>query len=319
MSYSLNVTVGQTPPRQRKTPFWRAVARWGAIFGFGFFAAQFCTAGYFLLLAPPRYEARAHLLLQGDSGVVCAEAISGACGGRDVVATEIAVIASRANLEGVAAQLGGAVLDAAALERGLRVRRVDQSYVVSVGFVAGDPELSARVANAVADGYLGGVSVARRAAAARAGHWLSARLAALRGDLAEKERAVEALRERTAANGGCAAQGAGDESATCRALFELQREVVTTRGVYEAVLERVAALDDGAGDLWRDARIVSRAEAPMTRAAPGSEELLLVGGAIGLAGGAGALGGAGMGRAVIRRLRARRLRRTQRRPLLQDL
>src|SRR3954453_5694942 len=79
----------------------------------------------------------------------------------------------------------------------LAVFPVDKSRVISVEFQSSDPELAARVANAVADSYLAVQQTARQEQTRAAGRWLSGEIDVLRKKVAEAEAKVEEFRSKT--------------------------------------------------------------------------------------------------------------------------
>ena len=74
---------------------------------------------------------------------------------------------------------------------------VDKSRVIVIEFQSRDPELAARVANSVADGYLALQQDARQSQAKSASQWLSGEIASLRGKVAEAESRVEDFRSKS--------------------------------------------------------------------------------------------------------------------------
>src|ERR1700676_983947 len=74
---------------------------------------------------------------------------------------------------------------------------VDKSRVIVIEFQSRDPELSARVANAIAEGYLVLQQGARQEQAKSAGQWLSGEIDNLRKKVAEAESRVEDFRSRS--------------------------------------------------------------------------------------------------------------------------
>lgn len=74
---------------------------------------------------------------------------------------------------------------------------VDKSRVMVVEFQSEDPDLAARVANSIADGYLVLQQNARRAQARAAGQWLSGEIDSLRKKVAEAEDKVEDFRSKS--------------------------------------------------------------------------------------------------------------------------
>src|SRR5262249_40938653 len=67
-----------------------------------------------------------------------------------------------------------------ALMNQLDVKRVGMSYMLRIDFRAGNPEIAAKVANAMIDGYIFEQLNAKYQANRRAGDWLQERLQALR-------------------------------------------------------------------------------------------------------------------------------------------
>ncbi|QDL97455.1 lipopolysaccharide biosynthesis protein [Rhodopseudomonas palustris] len=74
---------------------------------------------------------------------------------------------------------------------------VDKSRVMVVEFQSQDPELAARVANSIADGYLVLQQNARQAQARAAGQWLSGEIESLRRKVSEAEDKVEEFRSKS--------------------------------------------------------------------------------------------------------------------------
>src|ERR1700687_1096541 len=74
---------------------------------------------------------------------------------------------------------------------------VDKSRVIVIEFQSRDPELAARVANSIADGYLVVLQVARQKKAKSPGQWLSGEIDSLRRKVAEAESRVEDFRSKS--------------------------------------------------------------------------------------------------------------------------
>ncbi|HLX14746.1 MAG TPA: exopolysaccharide transport family protein [Bradyrhizobium sp.] len=74
---------------------------------------------------------------------------------------------------------------------------VDKSHVVVIEFQSRDPELAARVANSIADGYLVLQQAARRDQAKSAGQWLSGEIDDLRKRVSDAESRVEDFRSKS--------------------------------------------------------------------------------------------------------------------------
>src|SRR5207248_6682589 len=79
----------------------------------------------------------------------------------------------------------------------LTVYPVDKSRVIVVEFQSADPDLAARVANAIADAYLGADRIARQDQTRAASRWLAGEIEARRQKVAEAEARVESFRAKT--------------------------------------------------------------------------------------------------------------------------
>ncbi len=71
---------------------------------------------------------------------------------------------------------------------------IDKSRVIAVEFQSSDPDLAARVANSIAEGYLAMQQSAKQDQARSAGQWLSGEIDSLRKKVAEAEARVEDFR-----------------------------------------------------------------------------------------------------------------------------
>jgi succinoglycan biosynthesis transport protein ExoP len=106
----------------------------------------------------------------------------------------------------------------------LAVFPVDKSRVIAVEFQSADPELAARVANAIADNYLVFQQNARRDQTRAASTWLSGEIESLRAKVAEAEGKVEEFR--TKAN---LFVGTNNTTLSSQTLGESNRELVAAR------------------------------------------------------------------------------------------
>src|SRR4051794_1558350 len=79
----------------------------------------------------------------------------------------------------------------------LSVFQVDKSRVVAIEFQSADPDLAAKVANAVAENYLAFQQTARQEQTRAAGRWLGGEIDLLRTRVAEAEAKVEQFRANT--------------------------------------------------------------------------------------------------------------------------
>ncbi len=106
----------------------------------------------------------------------------------------------------------------------ISVFSVDKSRVIAVEFQSADPELAARVANAIADNYLVFQQNARRDQTRAASTWLSGEIDKLRQKVAEAEGRVEDFR--TKAN---LFVGANNTTLSSQTLGESNRELALAR------------------------------------------------------------------------------------------
>ena len=79
----------------------------------------------------------------------------------------------------------------------LSVYAVDKSRVIVIDFLSQNPELAARVANAVADAYLERQQTAKQEQARSAGQWLSGEIESMRKKVADAEAKVEVFRAKS--------------------------------------------------------------------------------------------------------------------------
>lgn len=76
----------------------------------------------------------------------------------------------------------------------LQAYAIDKSRVIAVEFQSSDPELAARVANSIAEGYLAIQQAAKQNQARAAGQWLEGEIESLRKKVTEAEAKVEEFR-----------------------------------------------------------------------------------------------------------------------------
>jgi succinoglycan biosynthesis transport protein ExoP len=79
----------------------------------------------------------------------------------------------------------------------LTVTPVDKSRVIDIDFLSQDPELAARVANAIADGYLLRQREAKQEQAKSAGQWLAGQIDSMRQKVEDAETKVEDFRAKS--------------------------------------------------------------------------------------------------------------------------
>jgi tyrosine-protein kinase Etk/Wzc len=107
----------------------------------------------------------------------------------------------------------------------LTVYQVEKSRVVAVDFQSEDPELAAKVANAVGNEYLAMQQQAKREAMKQAGLWLATEIEQLRARVGEAEAKVEEFRTRSNLYVGNNNNQLGTQS-----LGELNTQLVNARG-----------------------------------------------------------------------------------------
>jgi polysaccharide biosynthesis transport protein len=79
----------------------------------------------------------------------------------------------------------------------LTVFPVEKSHVIVIDFLSENPELAARVANAIADAFLQRLAQAKQDQARNAGQWLAGEIETLRNKVADAEGKVEAFRAKS--------------------------------------------------------------------------------------------------------------------------
>jgi uncharacterized protein involved in exopolysaccharide biosynthesis len=109
------------------------------------------------------------------------------------------------------------------LESSLRVSQSDRSHVVGVSASTGDPEKSARIANAVAQAYLAEQAAARLDAVRRASETVIVRLEELSASLREAEQRLQRFKDQRGLS------DVGGYAATERGLGELNKQLALAR------------------------------------------------------------------------------------------
>ena len=110
----------------------------------------------------------------------------------------------------------------------LTVYQIEQSRVIAIEFSSADPEMSARVVNAVADGYIEMQRRAKHDATRQASQWLSSEIERLRERVEDAEREVEEYRRETGLFGSGAGEGTG-RSLAAQELSELTSQLASVR------------------------------------------------------------------------------------------
>lgn len=106
----------------------------------------------------------------------------------------------------------------------ISVFKVSESRVVAVQFTSKNPELAAKIANAVADQYIALQLEARRQSTMRAAEWLGDQVSDLRAKVEQAEARVEEYRS---SNG--LLRGSGESSLTSQQLSELNSQLIVAQ------------------------------------------------------------------------------------------
>lgn len=151
----------------------------------------------------------------------------------------------------------------------LSVAALDDTRVIEIAFISGDPQLAANAANAVATEYVALQAAAARDMAEEAMSTMQAEIARLRGAVAAAEARVEAYRagiDRLSVSGPAAdmARQNRAEAQLRAALDEIESEAVRQRELLDTYVRRYrdALARRQSGFLPVDAHILSRASAP---------------------------------------------------------
>ncbi len=195
----------------------------------------------------------------------------------------------------------------ATLVKKLGVRRLGRSYVAEISFTSRDPEMAARIVNAIAEGYITEQLGARQASRQLSNDWMEKKVRDLRE---EANRAAEALQVATAstAQGGSTTDAAGQAGGTMPKLpaemRELEARAQITKANYEAYLARYTQslqLQTLAVPAT-EARLLTFANTPDKRSFPRPSQVLLL---AFIGGGVLGIGGAFVKEAMERRVRSR--------------
>jgi uncharacterized protein involved in exopolysaccharide biosynthesis len=137
----------------------------------------------------------------------------------------------------------------------ISVFKVSTSRVIAVRFTSKNPELAAKIANAIADQYIALQLEAGRQSTVRAAEWLGEQVSELRSRVEEAEARVERFRS---ANG--LLRGSGDASLTSQQLSELNSELIraeTARAEAHARAETIRQSVRAGGDLSGNAEVMN--------------------------------------------------------------
>lgn len=172
-------------------------------------------------------------------------------------------------------------------ESALSARRIGQSYVIEVSFRSRDPEKAAQITNAVTDAYLRDQQQAKQDVATQASQWMASQIADLGVQL---NAAAAAAQEFRVSHGITEAAGNNGQPQLIDKLTELEAKAQALRKVYEGLLEHFTQDKQQASYPVSNARVITSASRPLTKAYPKAKLILLlsilVGLLIGLAGAA---------------------------------
>ncbi|WP_207803109.1 Wzz/FepE/Etk N-terminal domain-containing protein [Rhodopseudomonas palustris] len=125
------------------------------------------------------------------------------------------------------------------------IARVERTYALNISYTARNPELAARIANAIAETYIDDQLYAKFETTRRASTWLQDRINELRAKVTAADKAVLEYKERNKIvdfGGGHATTAAGGQNRLIgeQQLFDLNSQLSTARG---ATTEAKARLD----------------------------------------------------------------------------
>lgn len=177
----------------------------------------------------------------------------------------------------------------------LEIRRADLSYAINISYSARSPDFAARVANAMADGYLRDQANSRAAAAKAGSEWLEQRVGELRRQMNAAARRVQEFKasqdyrivksaERPPTKTPADPRLVEPEPTT---LEELESTASTYRKIYENFYQAYTEAVQRESYPGSNARVISRAVTPTSRSHPKTLLIMalatLAGGMIGVA------------------------------------
>jgi succinoglycan biosynthesis transport protein ExoP len=230
---------------------WRIAVEWRwlilAAIGTGIAAAVLIT-----LLTPLKYRSVASLELNPPEVEIMAD--EGSKGGRqssarndaNFVGTQLALLGSRALAERVAQNLNlaadptvvgdgtdrAANTEAAArfVQGGTQVKLQPQSMIVTVSFVARDPQLAAKIVNGITDAYISTNLERRYQSSSYARDFLQRQIATTRRDLEKSERGLTAYaQQQRLISTGSSEEGGDTNSLTGSSLVSLNTALAATQ------------------------------------------------------------------------------------------
>lgn len=158
-------------------------------------------------------------------------------------------------------------------ESALTARRVGQSYVIEVAFRSLDPEKAARITNAVTAAYLHEQQQASQDVAQQASQWMEKQVTELGVQLNDAAKAAQEFR---VSHGISDTAGNNGQPQLIDKLTQLEAKAQAYRKVYESLLERFTENQQQASYPVSNARVITSASRPLTKAYPKSKLILLL-------------------------------------------
>lgn len=128
-----------------------------------------------------------------------------------------------------------------AVQKGLTIGRIGDSYVIEINVTTTDPLLSAQIANVLADNYIEAQLADRKRVAQDATQWLATQVDARRLDLAKAEAEVQAYQRDQLAESGASEDILQQQLAELNELISVDRSNRVTETARLARIERVLA------------------------------------------------------------------------------
>lgn len=154
----------------------------------------------------------------------------------------------------------------------LDVKRNQSTYIIEISFRSPDPKLSAVIANAVVDAYIGLQLRQREESIRSTSQWLKQRVFELRGEATAAENALDQFRS---------AQSSGNAAGRA-VLRDLESTAQTYRSISDSFQKRFLETSQSQTYSLLDARVVSEAWAPLDKSHPRNALVLAIATAIGL-------------------------------------
>jgi capsular exopolysaccharide synthesis family protein len=182
------------------------------------------------------YEGRARLLIDGDANILGLDrpVVDQRFGWRDFQPTQLGILQSRSLARRAREEMvkGNPRLPyppAESIQKGLLLNPEKESRIVSIGFQSANPEVAARVANAVADAYVKQSLELRAQTAGEASAWLTEQVAQQRKLVAASEAALQRYRQEHGADVLGDRKNGEQPSIVVQKLAELQEAVTRAR------------------------------------------------------------------------------------------